>query len=236
MELSGERTVLVIASVFLSIGAALLLHEWNPAWPSDLGWTLFGLGLSTLLTYFVIDALLLRDERNKWREIQDKAHQLIGFEVFGVFNNMRLVAGLTTAVTNSMSTTLDEEFAEIRRAELTTTKRLSTNLDELRTEIDPKLFQGSYGTIFEYRADRLDRLESKYSKHLKPEELAVIIELQESLRRLDTNIALILKYRKDGTRLSQAFAKEQEDSAIRMVQRVLRILVEANEAGLLPLT
>jgi F0F1-type ATP synthase delta subunit len=78
-------------------------------------------------------------------------------------------------------------------------------------------------------------LELKYSKHLKPDELGVIIELQENLRRLDTSIELIQKYRKEGTERSGVFAKEAEQNAIGYVQRILKTLIEANRMHLLPL-
>jgi len=203
----------------------------------NLGYSLLGWTGDIVLVYFIVDTLLLKEERHRWESVKDKVEKLVDAELTGILIDVNMVTGANVAVvTLPPDSTKREEVAALRKATLEKMKELIDDPDILRKEVDPHLLRGDYGTLFANRARRLGDLQLKYwSKFLEPKQMALIIDLQRLLESLDTHIGIVVKYEKWGrdSELSKLTAREHEGYAFDTIKALLVILVENVELGMI---
>jgi len=79
----------VSARILIGIlgGALAALGAWITLADTNFGYTLVGLGGGTLLTYLVVEVLLLREDRKNWKEVEGKVRDVIRSELM-VFERM----------------------------------------------------------------------------------------------------------------------------------------------------
>jgi hypothetical protein len=236
MRALGIIACIVIA--MLALGALVsgdITGPINGFHNQSLGYTILGWTGEIVLLGFVVDTLLLRDERRRWQSVKDKVAKLIDSELTGILIDVNMVTGAGVAVvTLPGNSTEQEEFSELRKATLQKMKELIDDPAILRKEVDPHLFRGDYGTLFASRARHLGDLQLKYwSKFLEPEQMGLIIDLERLLRSLDTHIGIVVKYDKWGqtSELSKLTAREHEGYACDTLKALLALLVENVEAG-----
>jgi len=136
-----------IIVVMLVSGAVISGDIFGPVYGfrnQNLGYTLLGLAGDIILAYFIIDVLLLRDERQRWKAVKDRVAELVKVELKGILDEVMLVSRASlVAVTFPRAVTEEEAFTVIRRARLDRMKELSRDLDLLKETVDPLLVEGS---------------------------------------------------------------------------------------------
>ena len=205
----------------------------------NLGYVMVGWTGDIVLVYFVVDTVLLRDERNRWKVVKDKVRKLVDSELTGIVADVSLVTAAShEVVTLPVDSTGEEEVTALRHGQLEKMTQLSRDIGTLRQSVDTHLFQGGYGSLFAHRAQNLDDLQLKYwAKFLEPEQMALIIDLQRLLESLDSDVRIVLKYEAapNTSNLSKAMAKVYENYGYGTLKELMSLLVENVEQGMIPI-
>ncbi len=237
------RALWIIACIVIAIAIAGLLVTGDVTGPlggfrnQNLGYMFLAWAGDIFLVYMVIDILLLKDERQRWKIVKDRAAQLVNRELTGILADVNLVTKASlVVVTLPADVTENEERTAVGKATLQRMKELSTDLDLLKKTVDPLLLKGSYGALFSERAKGLGDLQLKYwSKFLEPEQMALIIDLQSQLESLDTHVSITVKYTgwAQQSELSKSTAKLYEEYVYRDLQTLLKIMSENIDKGMI---
>lgn len=181
--------IAIIGGGLIALGIGLSFLSGN------IGFTLISIGGDVIVTYVVIDNLLLREDRNKWKNVQLKVENLVQMELNGILSDIMLVSGANNiTLTYPVDLTPEEERKYFDREHLKRLRQLSSDLELLGqsaqgTHID--FLGGATGDLFTSRADHLGQLQIRYwTKFLRPTELGFIIELETKLRDLDMDISI----------------------------------------------
>ena len=155
----------------------------------DWGFTLVSFGGDIILVYCVVDVLLLRDERKRWRAVEKQVEELIQEGLLDILVTVASQSGafmagleMNPAWPINGPAMLDkmEELAQPKsRAEL----RKATMIQAL--------FDGN-DRPFHEKARKLQNLQFRYSARLsEPDLISLMITLERQLENLDTDLAVV---------------------------------------------
>jgi len=239
-RMNARWAIVTIVLVMILFGLAITGDIVGPICGfrnQDLGYMILAWSGDIFFVYLVIDLLLLREERLRWRDVKDKVLELVKSELTGILTEVNLVTHAAFAATwVQEGATTDEMKASFKKAVLQRMKDLSQDNERLKAEADMSLLKGAYGTLFSDRAKRLGDLQLRYwSKFLEPEQMALIIDLQGCLESLHTHVLIASKY----VQLSQQSesvdwtAEMYKDRVYKDLQSLLRMLSESVDKGMI---
>ncbi len=186
------RGVILVVAALIIVGVVLIGYSLN----QTLGYNFIAWGGDIFLVYGIIDVLLLRDERNRWRTVKSRVLALVRTNLTDTLDDVNLVTKAAFVTTHfPPQATREQQIEAMRQAILEKMRRLATDSTYLSTEVDPALMSGSLNAFFVEKAKRLSDLEVKYwSKFLEPTQMALIIDLESCLDSLNTHITIASKY------------------------------------------
>ena len=191
----------------------------------DFGYLILSLGADVGLVYLVIDVLLLREERQRWKDVQYKVMGLLDEQLQGILVEVMNFSGaMNVGVTIPFGTSELEERDIYRREWLARMRILSTNLNQLQNEVNsiqaPAL--AAYGTAFSRRAKTLGDLQLRYSwKFFEPGLMGKMLDIERLLNKLNTTLSMSGR--------ATVFA----GFTLRDAQSLLRILIQAIDDGII---
>jgi hypothetical protein len=185
---SAKQEIGVIAFVLIVVGSLVASADAN------LGYTIVGLGGGVLLTYLVVDVLLVREQRRNWATVKAGTMSVINSELRGIGIDTMLFAGAQDgAFTIPEGLTSDQERMFFAEQHLKDARHLAKDLGALREKDLPNILNTR--GLFENRADRLASFQNRYwSRLLQPELMAYLISLESKLRRVDMSLEIYRKY------------------------------------------
>jgi hypothetical protein len=156
---------------------------------SDWGFVFVSIGADIIVTYLVIDQLLLHEERNAWKAVEDKVNQMIQTELETVFIHLGLITGAIGSLSPGQNQQ-DELFDEMKKlAEPSNLATLESNLVHMGLFKQPDDL--SVVNALSISARRLGELQLRFSvKFLDPELMHFIIDLENYLLNIDKQITL----------------------------------------------
>ena len=175
------RLVIAVLSVpLLLIGLALALDAppkfgivfSAPEW----GYTLFSLGADIALVYLIIEFLLLREERQRWKVVEGKAIELIESRLWGVFF---LVFNLLTPPI-PLSSSEKETMSRMREL----------IADPIKLRSGMVLPSVDLSSFFQREARGVGDIEHRYSSRLDPRLISILIDVENSLASIGTYLEL----------------------------------------------
>lgn len=224
------RYAILFLSTLLLIGGSVLAEDLPLktgliSFPTyDLGYLVLSLGADVGLVYLVIDVLLLRDERQRWKDVQFKVMDLLDEQLQGILIEVMNFSGaMNVGVTIPFGANQQEETDIYRRAWLARMRILSEDLNALKYEIGA-IQAGAlaaYGTAFSRRARTLGDLQLRYSwKFFEPGLVTKMLDIERLLNKLNTALFVSGK------------ASVFTGLAVRDAQSLLRILINAIDDGI----
>ena len=180
---------LVISGLMIVEAQTILGSVGFPISP-DWGFVLVSFGGDILLVYCVVDTLVLRDERNRWRAVEKQVKELIGDELLDVLvttasESVGLMVGLemNPAWPTINGLAMLNKMRELGRPE---------NRAELRKSwVVQALFDGK-DRPFHDKARSLQNLQLRYSARLSdPAQVNLMITLERQLESLDTDLSYV---------------------------------------------
>lgn len=164
--------------------AVLTLWLWE-----GFGENLLAEMIGLALTAIVIDFILLRSNRLKWMGLENKIRGTISHQIESTLTD--LVNILDHSAAEFVAEPQDSESVG-RKIDAAYLKKLHTlaSMDtrEFRKKVDPGLFESHYGDLFDHRQRTFNNLELKYHEHLEPQEISLLMDLQELLWSLHMDI------------------------------------------------
>lgn len=126
--------ILSIAALLIIVGVVLISYSMN----QTLGYDFLAWGGNIVLVYGIIEVLLLRDERNRWRSVKSRVLALVRTDLTDTLDvvNLATKAAFYTAQFPPHATR-EQQIESMRQAILEKMQRLATDPNYLRTEVDP---------------------------------------------------------------------------------------------------
>jgi len=226
----ARYAILFLSILLLIIGSILavdlpLMIGLTSFPTSDLGYLAISLGADVGLVYLVIDVLLLRDERQRWKGVKYKVMDLLDGQLQGILVEVMNFSGVMTssAVTIPFGASDQEQTDIYRRAWLARMRILSEDLGKLQNEIGAIGADAlvAYRTAFSRRARALSDLQLRYSwTLLEPGLVAKMLDIELLLNKLNTPLSASVK--------ASVFGR----LALRDTQSLLRVLLNAIDDGI----
>ncbi|MGA2783068.1 MAG: hypothetical protein ABSF09_00015 [Candidatus Bathyarchaeia archaeon] len=227
--MGAKITISFLCLVLLFTGLALTFNftkPWYGLSAGDWGWVLISWAGDIAVVYLIIDFLLLREDRLRWREVKDKINEQIERTLIGIAIDIENVSGVSPVVTFlPLNEDKKAEQQAWRNAHIEKMTTFVNDISNIRDEVKRQdmLFKGVYGLLFAHRAESLAALHLRYSKFLDPRLVVLMMDLEDHLRLLDSDLAI--------TRKKGLLSSWYEEDAYRELQALLRIVVQAIQAG-----
>jgi hypothetical protein len=142
----------------------------------DWGYTLFSLGADIALVYLIIDFLLLREERQRWKTVEGKAIELVQGQLQSIF----VVVFTMVRPAIDISSSKEEKMSRMRE--------LAVDPAKLRTAIRPLDFDLS--SLFQRLSRGIGDLQLRYSSRLDPRLINILIDIENSLASISVSLYL----------------------------------------------
>ena len=168
--IAGMSVPLVVVGFVLALdlpakfGIVFSAVEW--------GYTLFSVGADIALVYLIIDFLLLREERRRWKAVEDKAIERVQLQLFGVF--FLVFSMITPRIT--LSSPYEEKMSRMRE--------LVADPDKLRTAMVTLDYR--FSSYLKRSARGIGDLQLRYSSRLDPRLIDTLIDVENSLESMDS--------------------------------------------------
>jgi hypothetical protein len=235
-QILQARVLIGVLSIVLVLVGVLLL-QLNAGW----GFQFVGWGGGILLTYLVVDVLLLHQDRVNWSQVGDRVRSDIRSELRGVRIDVTLLSGAQDIVVSlPANASREEESRLFAEAQMVEARRLAGDLGAMREKLSPAIEQA--GALFKSRADHLASFQSRYwSRLLEPALMGYLIELEGKLRFVDTSLSIYLKYKTapaptDNTMepLREYLIGSSKEALVESVQQLLTLVLEGVNKGFVP--
>ncbi|MGD1055226.1 MAG: hypothetical protein ABR867_03985 [Nitrososphaerales archaeon] len=234
--LQARLLVAVLGFVLIFvIGVPLLLVS------SQWGFTFISWGGGILLTYLVVDVLLLQQDRANWKAVEEKVRSVIRSELQGIRIDVTLFTGAQDVVVSfPAEATREEEEHLLASEQLREARRLVADIAALKQRVNPLFFQA--GSLFESRADKLASLQNRYwSRLLEPELMGYLIDLEGKLRLVGTCLAMYNKYSEAPGPTDEALKPlrmfeidSSKEALYQSLQQLLALVVDGIDRGIVP--
>ena len=236
----GLRSSLVSIGILIAFFGIILTGDFITPWVGyynkELGYTLVDVGLSGFVVFIFIDTLLFRNKRRVWKDIHVQMKALVETELNGITTDVMMITGVRAVAIEKMGESVSDTTDLYRKSALADMENLASDMKKLRARVPKELFDGAYGEIFAQRAKRLQQLQLSYwSEFLDPRQVALMINLEQLLDSLDTQLAIVVKQRQAKDALSKGFAELYEDAVYEDLQRLLATLARGCHEGLITL-
>ena len=233
--LQARELIGLLSVVLILVGISLL--QLNAGW----GFQFVGWGGGILLTYLVVDVLLLRQDRANWSRVGDQVRADIRSELQGVRIDVTLLSGAQDIVVSLPANASPQEESRLfAAAQMAEARHLAHDLGALREKLSPSIQQA--GALFRSRADHLASFQGRYwSRLLEPALMGYLIDLEGKLRFVDTSLSIHLKYATapaptDETLqpLREYLIRSSREALVESMQQLLRLVLEGVEEGFVP--
>ena len=229
------RFVIMIVSLALVVLGYVLIP-----FGMELGYAFIGWGGGTLVTFLVVDVLLLCEDRRNWRIVEEKVRSNIRSELRGIRIDVMLYSGAEeTAVTLPTDATVEEESRAIGDEQLKVARTLSTSIEALKERGLPNI--GNVRDLFDSRADNVASFQSRYwSRLLEPDMMAYFIDLEKKLRRVQLSLDILRKYREfpepaaELRELRKWEIASSQEALFQDMQSLLGFVIEGVDRGIVP--
>jgi hypothetical protein len=176
---------------------------------TEWGYTFFSLGADVAVVYLIIDRLLLRDERERWKAVEGKAIELVRDELSTVLS---YVQGL-------LLPRMDER--DPREMRLSRMKEVAEQqFMDLKKSVSPEIAE--LASLLREESGRLGDLQVRYSSRLKPELIDLMIDVETSLESIGSDLSFAKEYSKNDA---------MRDVALLRLQQLIKRLVNAVDDG-----
>lgn len=192
--------------IYLLITSALLifilivLPFWiqNQTIGSDLGDNLFAESWGLLFTVLILTMLFELRENIQWQAVKKKVYDRIGAEVYSIFK--LVVHFIDVSNLEELETLMASPKENLMKDFFFTELEALNNKDEI--QLDEKgrkiLSEGRYAYTFEVRRKHFDEIETKYSKYLEPLLVTSLMEIQNNLQGINSDINELMNARARG--------------------------------------
>jgi hypothetical protein len=142
-----------------------------PEW----GYTLFSLGADIALVYLIIDFLLLREERQRWKSVEGKATELVK----GQLQSILVVVFSMVKPVIDISSSKEEKMSRMREL---------ADPAKLRSAMRP--LDSGLSSLFQRLSRGIGDLQLRYSSRLDPTLINILIDIENSLASMSVSLAL----------------------------------------------
>ncbi len=253
------RGAVAAVGVIAAAGGVLLTGDLGRPWQGysqGFGYALVDVGLGAIVVFVLLDTLLTRQktieeeaqkkkEEEIWNPVRDQVNGLVKTELTETLADFILVTNASQVVWVTPGSTPEETHRLQNQAALEELKRLAGNNSALRSNVAAavqSLPDGQYNLLFLERGRRLGDLQNRYwSRFLPPQHVALLVDLEQLLYRLDTKIAIVKREREaqqNGTLqpIPQMVAKVNDDQLYEILQRILQLLVNGVDKNLVEMS
>lgn len=175
--------VLALALIF-----AIIVNLFDSQLGSHLLAEMFGITLVVL----VIDQLINRENRIRWKPYSSMARETVKEGVYDVFADIcEITRILLTVDSSELPPNLppDDNLALFDGLRLRELVRLAKRgKDAIANQIDKDLVNGTRHSLLEEHYRHLNDLETKYGSHLDPQELSALLDLENWIRAINTAV------------------------------------------------
>jgi hypothetical protein len=219
--------IAILCAVIFGIGAygialtADFTKPWGGLSAADWGWMLVSWAGDVAIVYLVVEYV----DQRAWKKVQVKVMDLIRRELSGIMSDIANISGVYPIGTIlPMDGTEKEEREAYRKAALEKMKKFAGDVSSIKGEVQQRgfLFTGGYGPVLSHRAERLADFQLRYSRFLDVKLALLMMDLEEHLKALDSDVAIVQK--------RVLFSGLYEEEAYRELQTLLKIIVEAVES------
>jgi hypothetical protein len=178
---------LVVLGILLALGLPGRVVPSGPEW----GYTLFSLGADIALVYLMVDFLLLREERERWKAVESKAIERVQSELRGVC--FMVFEVLSPPI--HFSTSNDEKMSRMRE--------LLADPNKLKNTMRPP--DSIMSSEFQRLSTRVGELQLRYSSRFDPRLIDILIDIENSLASISVSLDLAVR-----EQVRKRFGKEEE--------------------------
>jgi hypothetical protein len=188
---------------------------------ADWGWLLVSWAGDVAIVYLVVEYV----DQRAWKKVEVKVMDLIRRELSGITTDIANVSGVYPIATFlPMNATEEDERGAYKKAALEKMKKFAEDISSIKEEVQRQglLSAGGYGPVLSHRAERLADFQLRYSRFLDVKLVLLMIDLEEHLKALDSDVAIVQK--------RVLFSDLYEDYAYTELQALLKIIVEGVES------
>jgi hypothetical protein len=219
--------IAILCAVMFGIGvygialAADFTKPWGGLSAADWGWVFVSWAGDVAIVYLVVEYV----DQRAWKKVEVKVRDLIRRELSGIATDIANVSGVYPIATFlPIDGTKEDEREAYRKAALEKMKKFAADVSSIKEEVQRQgfLFAGGYGPVLSHRAERLADFQIRYSRFLDVKLVLLMMDLEEHLKALDSDVAIVQKH--------VLFSSLYEQQAYRALQALLKIIVEAVES------
>ncbi|MDD5416804.1 MAG: hypothetical protein PHU12_02400 [Candidatus Aenigmarchaeota archaeon] len=171
--------------------------------------------LGILLTVFLVTFLLERREKIRWNCVENIVYEILNQEINDIYTDIsNFIEGTNPVMCIPENIPENDEEKYINKIRFEAMKAVA-NKDtiEINDVYKKYIINNGFGKLFMHRKEKLDSIETKYSKFLEPELVRSLIIIQDALDRLDINSRI---KEKDNTIIDKIKKKEIEETLLPM--------------------
>lgn len=186
--MNKKSIVAIPPLVYVAVIIAFVLSSIVWLFSPEFSMNLLATDIGAILTVIIIDTLLLRDKRRRWKIVHEEMEYLIARTVYGLRTDILHICFSFTGefvgddekeIETTIARQQDERLEEI------------TNLDDndLVEALSEHVLAGNLGEYFKNKAEVLRKyLIMRYTDYLPPEVVKELIKLHTALEGLDTDV------------------------------------------------
>lgn len=224
----SEIPIIVYFVVFLSIFLLWRFRSFNEDIAFDFIAELFGVAF----TLFIIDTLLVRSKRKRWKVVRDEVNYLIARNINRIRDGISTRAFIFDASLKDAGNA-EEMLNEIRKQRAELLKEIGgLNQEEVIRRIEEASFfnENNYEYFSEKAAELWDIMNIRYADYIPPELASILISLNVHLKDLCSHIR---QYLKSGIFSEQAdkYKELGVSGASVSIKEIIKLLNRLKEEG-----
>jgi hypothetical protein len=181
---------------------------------------IFGVALSLILVYLIIDKIIERRKDKEWKVVKDVVFDVLRRDLHLVYTELStFLEGMTFQSAGGIGTSVSEEDLR-EQLKKDYYDRLEKRNEKLVLHKEAFNFaeKGNFDDLFRFRRQELNNFETKYSKFLDPAFIKALIIIGDSLHGLELAV-LLSKKDKD----KQAFKERFSFHASKIIDEIYRL-------------